>query len=67
MDAMKAGQQCFDLEVVAVENLRGEDGPAERRSEDRPDTRANAARDRDAGVFGTEIKSSSEQAIQNPR
>lgn len=44
------GQQGLDLEVVAVENLGGEDGPGEGRAEDRPDARADAARDREARV-----------------
>ena len=49
------------LDVVAVEELRTEDGSAERRPEDRPDTGRHPDRDRDPRIARVEVEQAPEE------
>jgi hypothetical protein len=58
------GQQGFDLEVVAVQDLGGEYRASEGGPEDRTDARADPARDGDARVRGTEVEEPGEERAE---
>ncbi len=60
----QARQQRLELEVVPVDDVRGEDRPAERCGEDRPDPRADADRHGDPPVLGREVEDPSEQRTE---
>ncbi len=49
------------LDIVAVEELGPEDGAAERRAEDRPDTGGHAHRDRDPRIACVEVERPAEE------
>ena len=57
----EAGQQRGRVEVVAVEDLRGQDGPTQGGAEDGPDARPDSRRHGDPAVSGFEIEDAGQE------
>jgi hypothetical protein len=61
IEAISVGNQCFDFDVVQIEDLGAHECASQRRAKNRADTRAHSGRDGDAPVQRLEIQSLAEQ------
>ena len=58
---MEAGQQCLNLEVVAVHDLGSQDRTTQRGAKDRSDTGADPAANSDTSIRRAEVEEPSKQ------